>query len=90
MPKNAYINARVDKTLKADAEKVLTKVGLSTSDVITLLLHQIVLHKGVPFDVKIPNTETRRAIRALDAGKGERFDGPTSKALDAMIKTAKK
>ena len=46
-----------------------------TSDLITMLLHQVVLHNGVPFDVKIPNKETRKAMADLDAGKGERFTG---------------
>ena len=73
MPKNAYINARVDKTLKARAEKVLSRVGISTTDAITMLLHQIVLRKGLPFDARIPNKETIAAMTELDAGKGERY-----------------
>jgi DNA-damage-inducible protein J len=89
MPKDATINARVDKTLKARAEKVLAQVGVSTSDVITMLLHQIVLRGGVPFEVRVPNAETRGAMRELDAGKGERFEGATGKALDAMLRPAK-
>ena len=57
MPKTATINARVDEKLKARAEKVLAQVGVSTSVVITMLLHQIVLRKGIPFDVRVPNAE---------------------------------
>lgn len=89
MPKNATINARVDEKLKARAEKVLRKVGVSTSEAVTMLLHQIVLRQGMPFEVKVPNAETRRAMAELDAGKGERYSGPTSKALDAMMRSAK-
>src|SRR6185503_20760865 len=54
MPKNAYITARVDKSLKAKAEKVLGRVGITTTDAITMLLHQIVLRKGLPFEARIP------------------------------------
>ena len=75
MPKKATINARVDDKLKARAEKVLREVGVSTSDLITMLLHQVVLQKGIPFDVQIPNKETRDAMAELDAGKGETFTG---------------
>jgi DNA-damage-inducible protein J len=89
MPKTATINARVDEKLKANAEKVLRQVGVSTSEVITMLLHQIVLQKGIPFDVRVPNAETRQAMRDLDAGLGERFEGPTSEALDAMMNSVK-
>jgi DNA-damage-inducible protein J len=89
MPKTATINVRVDEVIKAKAEKILSKIGISTSDTITMLLHQIVLQKGIPFDVKIPNAETQRAMRDLDAGLGERFDGSTKDALDAMLKSTK-
>ena len=67
MPKNATINARVDERLKARAEIVLRKVGISTSDVITMLLHQIVLRQGIPFEVKIPTAQTVAEMAALDA-----------------------
>ena len=59
-PKTAYINVRVDKRLKAHAETVLAKIGLSTTEVITALLHQIVLTRGVPFAIRIPQTMLAR------------------------------
>ncbi len=90
MPKNAYITARVDKTMKADAEKVLRQVGLSTTDVINLLLHQIVLQQGLPFEARIPNKRTQRAMRELDAGKGERFDGTAEQLFDHLLAPRKK
>ena len=90
MPKNATINARVDEALKVEAEGVLRRVGVSTTDVITMLLHQIVLRQGIPFVVHIPNAETRAAMAGLDAGKGERFSGPTAAALDAMMAPPKR
>ena len=89
MSKSGYITARVDQKLKAKAETVLRRVGISTTQLITVLLHQVVLRQGVPFDIEVPNSETQRAMRELDAGKGERFTGPTKAALDEMIRTAK-
>ena len=71
MSKDAYINARVDRRLKAQADKVLRAVGVSTTDLITMLLRQVVLRKGVPFDVRVPNKETVAAMAELDAGGGE-------------------
>jgi DNA-damage-inducible protein J len=84
MPKDSYINARVDKRLKAKAEKVLHRVGITTTDAITMLLHQIVLRKGLPFDARVPNAETIKAMRDLDAGLGEKFDG-TAEELFAKL-----
>ena len=58
MPKDASINARVDKRLKSKAEKVLRQVGLSTTEVVTMLLHQIVLRQGLPFNARIRPSPT--------------------------------
>ena len=66
MPKDGYITARVDKRAKLKAEKVLRRVGVSTTDAINMLLHQIVLHDGIPFQVRVPNAETRKAIEELE------------------------
>jgi DNA-damage-inducible protein J len=90
MPKEAYINARVDKDLKVKAEKVLRRVGISTTEAITMLLHQIVLRKGLPFEARIPNAETVAAMAELDAGKGERFDGTAEQLFDHILGSPKK
>jgi len=89
MPKTAYINARVDKNLKAKAEKVLSRVGISTTDAVTMLLHQIVLRRGLPFDARIPNEETMAAMAELDAGGGERFDGTAKELIDHLTRGRK-
>ena len=90
MPKSATINARVDDKLKANAEKVLRRVGVSTTEVITMLLHQVVLHNGVPFEVKVPNKTTRKAMADLDAGKGEVFTGSGKELVDHLVGARKK
>ena len=84
MPKNATIHARVDGQIKSRAEKILRRVGVSTSDAVNLLLHQIILRNGLPFDLRIPNKETIAALRELDAGRGETFTGPTSEIFDRI------
>jgi DNA-damage-inducible protein J len=63
MPKTATVRARVDAELKADAEAVLDKLGLTASEAIRLFYRQIALRKGLPFDVKVPNAATRRAMK---------------------------
>jgi len=68
--KSGMIRARVDPALKADVEAVLGAVGLSPSDAIRLFYSQVSLHQGLPFEVRIPNAETREAIRDARAGKG--------------------
>jgi DNA-damage-inducible protein J len=69
MPKTETVRARVDAKLKADAEAVLDKLGLTASEAIRLFYRQVALRKGLPFDVKLPNAATRRAMKELDEGK---------------------
>jgi DNA-damage-inducible protein J len=73
MPAEDVVRARIDKQVKADAAAVLEAMGLSLSDAIRLLLVRVAKDKALPFEVKVPNAETRAAIAELEAGKGERF-----------------
>lgn len=69
MAKTAMITTRVDPLLKSDAEKVLHKLGISTTEAINLFLSQVKLRKGLPFDVRIPNKTTLRAMKDAEEGK---------------------
>lgn len=90
MSKTGYITARIEPKLKAAAGRVLTQVGVSTSDAITIFLRQVVLHRGMPFDVRVPTAETRRAIEELEnpATHAKRKRHATADALfsDALKK----
>lgn len=61
--KTSTINARVKPALKRDAEAILASLGVTTTEAVTMFLHQIVLTKGLPFPVRVPNAETAAAIR---------------------------
>lgn len=89
MSKTAYITARVEPGLKESAESVLNEVGLSTTDAITMFLRQIVMHRGLPFDARIPNTDTRAAMAELEAGGGETFRGSTDELFTALSRKSK-
>ena len=69
MAKTAMITTRVEPELKAEAEKVLSKLGISTTEAINLFLSQVRLRKGLPFDVKIPNKTTLKAMRDAEEGR---------------------
>ena len=71
--KTGMIRARIDPALKDRAEAILGKLGLNASDAIRLFYTQITLADGLPFPVKIPNAETREAMRDADAGEGNRY-----------------
>ena len=52
--KTSTIHLRVEPAIKADVEKLLDRLGLSTTDAINIFLNQIVLTGGLPFPVKVP------------------------------------
>jgi DNA-damage-inducible protein J len=51
--KESYVRARVDNRLKQDSEMILHELGLTTTDAIRIFLHQVRLHKGLPFDLRL-------------------------------------
>ncbi len=65
----SFVKARIDKNTKVEAEEVLEKIGLSTSDAIRMFYRQIVLRKGLPFSVNIPNTITRKSLSRKEMSK---------------------
>jgi DNA-damage-inducible protein J len=75
MSKTETIRARVAPKLKRDAQAVLHRIGLTSSEAITLFLTQVTLAKGLPFPVRLPNKETKRALKeARERRDIETFD----------------
>ena len=62
MSKTTTLSVRMEPSLKRAAEEVLRKLGLPASQAVTLFYRQLVLQKGLPFEVKIPNVVTREAL----------------------------
>lgn len=59
MSRTATVRARVEPDLKADVDKVLDRVGLSTTEAIHLFYCQIRLRRGLPFPVEVPKIGAR-------------------------------
>ena len=49
MGKSATLNLRVNPTLKSDAEKILSRLGIPMSTAVDMFLNQVVLVGGIPF-----------------------------------------
>jgi DNA-damage-inducible protein J len=71
---DTYVRARIDAVTKNRASDALEAMGLSVSDAIRLLMLRIADEHRLPFEVKVPNATTRKAIRELESGKGKKFD----------------
>jgi DNA-damage-inducible protein J len=63
------IHTRIDQNLKRKAELVFSSLGINTTEAIRMFLTQVTLRQGIPFDIKIPNKETRKAMDELLTNK---------------------
>ncbi len=73
MAKTAMVQARIEPELKREVEKIFRALGMNTTHAISIFFKQVKLANGIPFDVRIPNEETRKAIAEARAGKGKKF-----------------
>jgi addiction module RelB/DinJ family antitoxin len=84
MPKSSSIYTRVEPELKEQAERILSQLGIPMANAVNLFLHQVVLRKGIPFDVSLPahsspdysmlsaaqfDAEIGKGIASFEAGK---------------------
>ena len=69
MAKTETIRARVAPGLKERAEGIFKKLGLSSTEAITLFYSQVILRRGLPFNVELPNKETAETLRKSRQGK---------------------
>jgi DNA-damage-inducible protein J len=69
----AEVRTRISPLLKTQATAVLADCGLNVSDAARLFLRQVVIQRGLPFSVKVPNATTRAALeesrQLLNSGK---------------------
>jgi DNA-damage-inducible protein J len=70
---DTYVRARIDTKTKDRAADALEAMGLSISDAIRLLMLRVADEKRLPFEIRVPNATTRKAMAELEGGKGKRF-----------------
>lgn len=80
MARTSNVFARVEPEVKEQAEMVLDQLGIPMSNAIGLFLRQVVLQRGIPFEMKLPDR------RPLDMGtlSKEQLDQEIQKGLDSL------
>ena len=63
MSKSAVITARIEPGLKESVEQIFERLGITTTQAITLFLRQVELQQGLPFTLKVPNATTVAALQ---------------------------
>ena len=80
MAKTDTLHVRVEPVVKQKAEKTLNDLGLSITEAINIFLNQVILHDGIPFEIRKPKY-TKETIQALEDTKNGRN---LSKAFDSV------
>ncbi len=82
MANTTAVYARIDTALKENAEEILSQLGISPSSAIQMLYSQIVLTKGIPFDLRLPTTNPV-AIGSMSQAE---LDKELTKGIDSLKK----
>lgn len=96
MAKTANLYARIEPDIKEQAECILAALGIPASNAITMFYKQIILQKGLPFQVKLPehplaigNMTSAELDVALEKGYADMESGrtiPVETAFDDIRK----
>lgn len=71
MKRTSNVFARVEPEVKEQAEKILGELGIPMSNAVGMFLRQVVLQRGIPFEMKLPK-ETPVAFVALTKEERDR------------------
>ena len=82
--KSANVSARIDPEVKNSAEQIFKELGLTTSQAITLFYRQVDIQHGLPFEVKIPNRATLKAIKDAEAKRNLKSFGDVEALFDDL------
>lgn len=80
MANTSAVYARIDTELKENAEGILCQLGITPSSAIQMLYSQIVLKKGMPFDLRLPSTKPT----AVGGMSREKLDAELMKGMESM------
>lgn len=77
MARTSNVFARVEPEVKEQAEMVLNQLGISMSNAVGMFLRQVVIQRGIPFEMKLP------ANKPLDMSQmtKEQFDAEIQKGI---------
>ena len=75
MAKTANLYARIEPDVKEQAESILSALGIPVSNAINMFYKQIILQRGIPFEMKLP----AHPLLDLSELTGEQLDAELEK-----------
>lgn len=70
---STMVHVRIDETVKEQASSALKAMGISISDAVRIMLIRVATERALPFDLRVPNQTSVRAMRSAEKGRGRRF-----------------
>ena len=77
MARTANVFTRVEPSIKEQAEEILDQLGIPMSNAVGMFLRQVVLQRGIPFEMKLP----ANAPTAFGSLTKEQFDAEINKGM---------
>ena len=72
--KSANLYVRIEPEVKEKAESILSTLGIPASNAINMFYKQIILQRGLPFEVKIPSSRPVDMSALSEAELNEELD----------------
>ena len=80
MARTANVFACVEPEIKEQAESILDQLGIPMSNAVGMFLRQIVIHRGIPFEIKLPSKHPL----VMDELSKEQFDAELLKGINEI------
>lgn len=80
MARTANVFARVEPEIKEQAESILDQLGIPMSNAVGMFLRQIVIHRGIPFEIMLPS----KYPLVMDELSQEQFDAELLKGINEI------
>ena len=89
MAKTETLHMRIDADLKSNAEYLLNQLGMSTTEAVSIFLRQVILNRGLPFEVKIPSTRPVNVAELTETELNTELEKGYADILEGRTKSAK-
>ena len=81
MAKSANLYARIEPEVKEQAESILSALGIPVSNAINMFYKQIILQRGIPFELKLPQEKMMDMSKLTD----QELDGELDKGYQDVL-----
>lgn len=87
--KSANLYARIEPEVKEQAESILSALGIPASNAINMFYKQIILNRGLPFEVKLPTTKPIDVAKLSEVELNAELEKGYADMVAGRTKTAK-